>query len=93
MQKMPAILIATDNAEDAKVVKQQLADEYENVFTSTNSDATVQDFKFHRPDYWCWYLIPCKRRSATISGYTASAAWYIHIEQSFLAYPVRCQRV
>ncbi len=47
---MPIILIATDNVEDAKVVKQQLVDEYESVFTSTSPDLAVQDFESHRPD-------------------------------------------
>lgn len=42
---MPTILIATDNAEDAKVVKQQLINEYENVFVSTSSNLAVQDFE------------------------------------------------
>ncbi len=32
------------------MVERQLADEYENVFTSTDPDATVQDFESHRPD-------------------------------------------
>jgi CheY-like chemotaxis protein len=47
---MPIILIATDNVEDAKVVKRQLDDEYEEVFTSINPDLAVQDFETHRPD-------------------------------------------
>jgi len=47
---MSIILIATDNAEDAKVVKQQLSNEYENVFVSTSPDLAVQDFESHRPD-------------------------------------------
>lgn len=47
---MPIILIATDNVEDAKVVKHQLANEYENVFTSTSPDLAVENFDAHRPD-------------------------------------------
>ncbi|TAN70405.1 MAG: response regulator [Methylobacter sp.] len=47
---MPIILIATDNAEDAKVVKQQLDNEYENIFISTNPDQAAQDFDTYRPD-------------------------------------------
>ena len=49
-QKMPTILIATDNAEDAKLVKQQLTNEYENIFISTSPELAVQDFESHRPD-------------------------------------------
>ncbi len=47
---MPIILIATDNVEDAKVVKQQLDEEYEEVFMSIIPDLAVQDFEAHRPD-------------------------------------------
>lgn len=47
---MPSILIATDNTEDAKVVSQQLADEYKSVFISLNPDTSVKDFESHRPD-------------------------------------------
>ncbi len=47
---MPVILIATDNAKEAEVVKSQLTREYENIFTSTHHDLAVQDFDSHRPD-------------------------------------------
>lgn len=47
---MPTLLIATDNTEDAKVVRRQLADQYKDVFTSTNADTTRQNFEAHRPD-------------------------------------------
>ncbi|MDO9103563.1 MAG: response regulator [Methylovulum sp.] len=50
MQKKTTILIATNNAEDAKAVKQQLSDEYQNVFTSTKPDMAVPDFENRRPD-------------------------------------------
>lgn len=50
MKKMPALLIASDNIEDAKMVKQQIPGEIENIFTSTTPLSAVQDFESHRPD-------------------------------------------
>jgi hypothetical protein len=47
---MPTILIATDNTEDAKEVKDLLAENYQNIFISINPDTTVQDFESHQPD-------------------------------------------
>lgn len=47
---MSTILIATDNTEDAKEVKDLLAEDYQNIFVSTNPDTKVQDFESHRPD-------------------------------------------
>ena len=47
---MAVILIASDNAEDAKVVKQQLEDEHEDIFISINPDMVAQDFDSCRPD-------------------------------------------
>jgi CheY-like chemotaxis protein len=48
--KIPTILIATDNTQDAKVVSGMLVDEYKNVFTSVNPDLSVADFESRKPD-------------------------------------------
>ena len=49
--KKPTLLIATDNAKEAEMLKGQLTKDYENVFTtSSRSNATVQEFDYHRPD-------------------------------------------
>jgi CheY-like chemotaxis protein len=48
--KKPTLLIATDNAKEAEILKGQLTKDYENVFTTTRSNATVQEFEYHRPD-------------------------------------------
>jgi len=49
--KKPTLLIATDNAKEAEMLKEQLTKDYENVFaTSSRSNATVQEFDYHRPD-------------------------------------------
>ncbi len=50
MEKIPTILIATDQSKDAEAVHQQLTHEYNNVFTSTKPDMAVMDFEHHRPD-------------------------------------------
>lgn len=50
IEKMPTVLITTDNTEDVKVVQHLLNSEYHNIFTSTNPDTMMQDFEFHRPD-------------------------------------------
>ncbi|HIJ89942.1 MAG: response regulator [Desulfobulbaceae bacterium] len=47
---MPTILIATDNAADAEFVMRQLAEEYENVFTSINHETSVKEFDSKLPD-------------------------------------------
>ena len=44
------ILIATDNATDAALVKHILDAEFDKVFTSTHPDKTVDDFDRRRPD-------------------------------------------
>lgn len=44
------ILIATDNATDAALVKHILDAEFDKVFTSTHPDKTVDDFDRQRPD-------------------------------------------
>ncbi len=43
------ILIASDNAIDAALVKSLLADTFDNVFTSTEAGKAVADFARHRP--------------------------------------------
>ena len=48
--KKPTLLIATDNDKEAEMLKGQLTKDYENVFTTTRSNATVQEFDYHRPD-------------------------------------------
>lgn len=50
MNKLPAILIASDNIEDVKVVKQQIPLEPDCIFTSTSPLSAVQDFEAHPPD-------------------------------------------
>lgn len=47
---MSTILIATDNTEDAKEVKDLLAEYNQNSFISINPETSVQDFESHRPD-------------------------------------------
>jgi CheY-like chemotaxis protein len=47
---MPTLLIATDNTEDAKEVKDVLTENYQNIFISLTPDTSVQDFESHRPD-------------------------------------------
>ncbi|MDP2169368.1 MAG: response regulator [Rhodocyclaceae bacterium] len=44
------ILIATDLATDANLVKKSLQDEFDHIFISANPDSAVQDFEQHRPD-------------------------------------------
>lgn len=44
------ILIATDNATDANLIKKHLEVEFEKVFISTDPDRAVADFELHRPD-------------------------------------------
>jgi hypothetical protein len=48
--KMPTILIATNNTEDAKEVKALLAKDYKNIFVSINHDTSVQDFNYSNLD-------------------------------------------
>jgi CheY-like chemotaxis protein len=45
-----AILVASDDLADADMVKKNLAEEFKNVFTSTNPDLIAQDFERRRPD-------------------------------------------
>lgn len=47
---MPTLLIATDNTEDAKEVKDVLTENYQNIFISISPETSVQDFESHRPD-------------------------------------------
>jgi len=50
MSKEAKVLIATDDANDAGLVKKLLKDEFEQVFVSTDPERHVQDFEKHRPD-------------------------------------------
>ena len=45
-----SILIASDDAADAALVRQLLADDFDNVFMSTNGDKAVEDFDRRPPD-------------------------------------------
>ena len=45
-----AILIATDDVTDAEMVRKNLAEEFKNVFVSTNPDLIAQDFERRNPD-------------------------------------------
>ena len=45
-----AVLVASDNVADAALVKQLLADDFGNVFTSTNPDKAVEDFDRRTPE-------------------------------------------
>ena len=44
------ILVASDNAADAALVKQLLADDFDNVFMSTHADKAVEDFDRRPPE-------------------------------------------
>lgn len=46
----PRILVATDVATDAELVRRLLANEFEQVYISTIADRAVADFEKHRPD-------------------------------------------
>lgn len=46
----PTVLVATDNADDAGVMKRQLEADFKQVRVSTQADRSVQDFSEHRPD-------------------------------------------
>lgn len=46
----PALLIASDNVNDAALVEKLLGDEFGTIVTSTNPDTAVKDFERHQPD-------------------------------------------
>lgn len=47
------ILIVTDNATDAELIRKHLESEFENIATSTDPARAVQDFELHRPVILC----------------------------------------
>ena len=48
-----AILIATDDVTDAEMVRKNLAEEFKNVFVSTNPDLIAQISSAATPTCWC----------------------------------------
>ncbi|MDE1989558.1 MAG: response regulator [Betaproteobacteria bacterium] len=49
MSDSPCILVATDVANDAELVRKLLSTEFDNVVASVNPDKAVTDFEKHRP--------------------------------------------
>lgn len=50
MNRDARILVATDSADDANLVRKLLNVEFDNVAASTNPEHSVQDFEKHRPE-------------------------------------------
>jgi hypothetical protein len=71
---MPTILIATDNTEDAKEVKDLLAENYQNSLSRRTLILRCRILNLIGPMFWYWHLKHKKKQNVTISGYTASAA-------------------
>lgn len=85
MKKSPSVLIASDNVEDVKVVKQQIMLEAENIHTSTSALTALQDFESHLPDILVLAFNTLEKAEAYYLGlYRLSSMIHAHPHRTIL---------